>query len=78
MKTTLVLLAAVLLQTGAACAADGGATRVSNTVVCKWRATQQSGIPVQICLTQRQWAQRVAYTQQSIREYQVRSFVTKF
>lgn len=77
MKTPIILLAAVALQTGVALAADGAATRVSNPVICRWRATQQSGIPVQICLTRRQWEQRTAQTQQTIREFQARSFVHK-
>ena len=73
MKIQLILVAAAVLQTGLAFA-DAGAPP-PRAVVCHWRATQQSGIPVRICLTQRQWAQRVAYTQQTIREYQARSFV---
>jgi hypothetical protein len=78
MKTPILLLAALALQTGVAVAADGMAsTRVSNPVVCRWRATQQSGIPVQICLSRRQWEQRIAQTQQAIREFQARSFVKK-
>lgn len=78
MKTPIIILAALALQTGVALAADGmAATRGSNPVICRWRATQQSGIPVQICLTRRQWDQRMAQTQQSIREFQARSFVKK-
>jgi hypothetical protein len=75
MKLPIFLLAAVALSTGVAVAADMAPTKVSNTVICRWRATQQSGIPVQICLTRKQWAMRTAYTQQTIREFQQRSFV---
>lgn len=78
MKTPIIILAALALQTGAALAADGmDAPRVSNPVICRWRATQQSGIPVQICLTRHQWDRRTALTQQAIREFQARSYVRK-
>jgi len=76
MKIALILLAAAALQTGAAMAAPDGPApiKASNTLICRWRATQTSGIPVQICLTPRQWAMHTAYTQQQIREFQARSF----
>lgn len=76
MKLTLILLAAAALQTGAAFAAAAGPMpiKASNTLICRWRATQTSGIPVQICLSARQWAAHTAYTQQQIREFQARSF----
>ena len=77
MKLPVLVLAAVALSTGVAAASEMRPTKVSDQVVCRWRATQQSGIPVQICLTRRQWAMRTAYTQQAIREYQARSFVHK-
>jgi hypothetical protein len=77
MKTTIILLAALALQTGLASAAETVSAHASDKLVCRWRATQQSGIPVEICLTRRQWEQRTAQTQQAIREFQARSFVKK-
>lgn len=75
MKLPILVLAAFALSAGAAAASDMRATPASSQLICRWRATQQSGIPVQICLTRQQWAHRTAMVQQSIREYQARSFV---
>jgi hypothetical protein len=75
MKTLILVLAAVALQTGAACAAEGAAPPPRQAIICRWEAAQQSGIPMRICMTRKQWAARTAYTQQWIREFQARSFV---
>ena len=75
MKLAILVLAAFALSTGVAAASEMRATPASHELICRWRATQQSGIPVQICLTRQQWAHRTAMIQQSIREYQARSFV---
>lgn len=76
MKTLILALTAVALSAGAACAAEGAApVEGRNALVCHWEAAQQSGIPIRLCMTRRQWAARTAYTQQWIREYQARSFV---
>jgi hypothetical protein len=79
--TLTLIVAAAALQAGGALAAESAPQArpmpVRNVLVCRWEATQQSGIPIQLCLTRKQWAARTAYTQQWIREYQARSFVTK-
>ena len=76
-KILTLIVAAAALQAGAAVAAETTATPASNVLICRWEATQQSGIPVRLCLTKRQWMQRTAYTQQWIREFQARSYVKK-
>jgi hypothetical protein len=75
MKILTLALAAAALSAGGAVAAERDNVEARNTLVCRWEAAQQSGIPIRICMTRRQWAARTAYTQQWIREYQARSFV---
>jgi hypothetical protein len=79
MKILTLVIAAAALQAGAAAAetAPPKPTPVSSNLICRWEASQESGIPIRLCLTRRQWDQRTAYTQQWIREYQARSFVKK-
>lgn len=76
-KILTLIVAAAALSAGAAVAAQPAVTPASNVLICRWEATQQSGIPVRICLTRRQWEHRTLNTQQWIREYQARSYVTK-
>lgn len=76
-KILTLMVAAAALSAGAAVAAEAPVTPASDTLICRWEATQQSGIPVRICLSKRQWMQRTAYTQQWIREFQARSYVKK-
>jgi hypothetical protein len=77
MKILTLVVAAAALQAGSAFAETPKPIPASNTLICRWEASQQSGIPIRLCLTKRQWEQRTAYTQQWIREFQARSFVKK-
>ena len=83
MKILTLIIAAATLQTGVSFAdetmpaAARKPTPAANTLICRWEATQESGIPVRLCFTRRQWEQRTAYTQQWIREFQARSYVKK-
>jgi hypothetical protein len=81
MKMLTLILAAAALQAGTAFADESApAPRpkpAPNTLICRWEASQESGIPIRLCLTRIQWNQRTAYTQQWIREFQARSFVTR-
>jgi hypothetical protein len=78
MKILTLIVAAAALQAGAALAEETApATPAANGLICRWEATQQSGIPVKLCLTKRQWMNRTLNTQQWIREVQIRSYVKK-
>lgn len=81
MKILTLIVAAAALQAGAAVAAETApparAIPAANVLICRWEATQQSGIPIRICLTKREWNHRTLNTQQWIREVQIRSFVKK-
>lgn len=77
MKILALIVAAAALQAGAAFAEPAAPTPVSNPLICRWEASQQTGIPIKLCLTRKQWEARTAYTQQWIREFQARSFVKK-
>lgn len=48
----------------------------ADQVKCKWEAAQSNGIPVKVCMTEKQRKQRTSYTQQQIRESQARSYTT--
>ena len=46
----------------------------ADQVKCKWEAAQSNGIPVKVCMTEKQRKKRTCYTQQQIRESQARSY----
>jgi hypothetical protein len=46
----------------------------ADQVKCKWEATQSNGIPIKVCMTNRDRKERTAYMQQQIRESQQRSY----
>lgn len=83
MKILTLFVAAAALQTGVAFADETmpapqpKPAPAANALICRWEASQESGIPIKLCLTRRQWDARTAYTQQWIREFQARSFVKK-
>ena len=75
MKTLILALVAAAALPTIAAAAEHAAMQPPAPLVCRWEASQQTGIPIRLCLTRRQWEARTAYTQQWIREYQARSYV---
>jgi hypothetical protein len=77
MKIQTLIVAAAALQAGAAFAAEPAAAPEAKPLICRWEATQQSGIPIRICLTKRQWMNRTLNTQQWIRDVLIRSYVKK-
>ena len=77
MKTLPLIVAAAALLAGPALAETPRPIPASDTLICRWEATQQSGIPVRLCLTRRLWRLRTLNTQQWIREYQARSYLLK-
>jgi hypothetical protein len=62
-----------LIALFAAAAAQAGPVQ-ADQVKCRWEAAQSNGIPVKVCMTDRERKMRTSYTQQQIRENQQRSF----
>jgi hypothetical protein len=65
MHALIALFAAAAVQAAPAQTAE---------VKCRWEAAQSNGIPVKICMTDKERKQRTSYTQQQIRENQQRSY----
>lgn len=67
MHALIALFAAAAVQAAPAAHADN--------VKCRWEAAQSNGIPVKVCMTDKERKQRTSYTQQQIRENQQRSYM---
>jgi hypothetical protein len=58
-----------------AAAAVQAAPAHADQVKCKWEPAQSNGIPVKVCMTDKERKLRTSYMQQQIRENQQRSYV---